>query len=308
MAPSDNDPSSTNKNYVVKHGMTDLIDPTQESRLATRLRDLLPQLTKSEARIAQYLLLNEANLAIETGASLAAKADVSEITVSRFLRRIGYKGIAALKEDLQSVRLEDAYGNKERALNLLAGNMSRIITKEAEAIVSLAAQLARPEWSKAVAHLGTADEVYVTGFQTIRGLAEDFARRLAITRDTVRFIAAHETGLSEWIGLSGAPSRSRVLILIDIVPYAREAAPLANLCRKLGVKLIVMTDELNSWAYDETPYVFHASTKVGTFLESTGPLATLLNLMVHAVASSDPDRTRDRIDAWPRLFRHLDIY
>lgn len=279
-----------------------------ESGFSQRLRALLPDLTKSESRIAQFLLLNEASLAMETGASLASKAGVSEITVSRFLRRIGYRGMTALKEDLNAARLEGQLAGMDRHLSALSDDLSDLITKEAEAIVGLAAQLARPEWQAAIDLICRRDVVYVTGFQTIRGLAEDFARRLAITRGSVQVLAAHESGLSEWVTHQGQARQSRLLILIDIIPYAREAAPIAALCRKLDIDLIVITDEFNSWAYDHTPLVFHGATKVGTFLESTGPLATLLNLVVHAVASKDPARTRERIDAWPRLYKDLDIY
>ncbi len=292
--------------------MTDRPNISVDSRFAANLKACLPDLTKSEARIARFLLLNEADLALETGASLAAKAGVSEITVSRFLRRIGYKGMAALKGDLKTARLADRMGE---APDDMAGDVAGLpddiaaaITREAEAILSLTAQLKRPEWRRAIDLIWDRDVVYVTGFQTIRGLAEDFARRLAITRNSVRFLSPHDSGLSEWVTHQGQRPRSRLLILIDVVPYAREAAPIAALCRKLGFELIVITDEFNSWAYEQTPLVFHGATKVGTFLESTGPMATLLNLIVHAVAGKDPDRTRERIDAWPRLLKDLNLY
>ena len=74
----------------------------EDSPLAARLRSISGGLTKSEAIIAQWLILNEATLGLETGASIAAKTGVSEITVSRFLKRAGYKGLAGLKEDLQA--------------------------------------------------------------------------------------------------------------------------------------------------------------------------------------------------------------
>jgi DNA-binding MurR/RpiR family transcriptional regulator len=72
--------------------------------------------------------------------------------------------------------------------------------------------------------------------------------------------------------------------------------------------VIVITDELNTWAQAHTPFVFHASTKAGAFLESTGPLATLLNLVTHAVAGRDPDKARQRITAWPAVLRDLELY
>ena len=59
----------------------------------------------------------------------------------------------------------------------LPDDIAAAITREAEAILSLTAQLKRPEWRRAIDLIWDRDVVYVTGFQTIRGLAEDFARR-----------------------------------------------------------------------------------------------------------------------------------
>lgn len=279
-----------------------------ESLLAARLRAVRDDLTKSEARIAQWLILNEQGLAMETGASIAAKTGLSEITVSRFLRRIGFRGMAELKAEIGSPTANLHIHAADRYMRLLEGELGTLLRRDADAILGLGAQIARPEWDTAITTLFRADEVFVTGFQTVRGLAEDFARRLSIVRGSVRFISAHDGGLVEWVPSDRRAHEARALILIDMVPYAREAEVVVSTARRLGIEVVVITDELNTWARDHTPYVFHASTKAGAFLESTGPLATLLNLVTHAVAAHDPDKARRRVGAWPSVLRELGLY
>lgn len=265
-------------------------------------------MTKSEARIAQWLLLNEATLAMETGTSIAAKTGVSEITVSRFLRRIGFRGMAELKAEIGSPAAMLNFNSTERYMRLLDGELGTLLKRDADAILSLGTQIARPEWEAAIATIDLADEVFVTGFQTVRGLAEDFARRLGIVRGSVRYVSAHDGGLVEWVPSRRRASETRALVLVDMVPYAREAEAIARTARSLGIAVVVITDELNTWAQSHTPFVFHASTKVGAFLESTGPLATLLNLVTHAVAGRDPDKAQNRISSWPAILRDLGLY
>ncbi len=282
-------------------------DPS-ETPLAARLRNVEASLTKSEARIAQWLGLNTQTLAAETGASIAAKTGVSEITVSRFLRRIGYKGMAELKAEIGSAAANLHIHAADRYIRLLEGELGTLLRRDADAILGLGAQIARPEWDQAIDSLFKADEVFVTGFQTVRGLAEDFARRLSIVRGSVRFISAHDAGLVEWVPSKRRAHEARALILVDMVPYAREAEVVVRTARALGIEVVVITDELNTWARQHTPYVFHAATKVGAFLESTGPLATLLNLVTHAVAAVEPEKARARVNAWPSVLRELDLY
>lgn len=280
----------------------------QETMLAARLRAIPGDLTRSEAMIAQWLLLNEAGLALETGASIAAKTGVSEITVSRFLRRLGFRGMAELKAEIGSPAASLHVHATERYMRLLEGELGTLLKRDADAILGLGAQIARPEWDQAIAALDAADEVFVTGFQTVRGLAEDFARRLAIVRGSVRYLSAHDAGLVEWVPSARRAGEARVLVLVDMVPYAREAEVVVRTACRLGITAVVVTDELNTWAVAHTPFVFHASTKAGAFLESTGPLGTLLNLVTHAVAGRDPDKARRRIASWPAMLRDLGLY
>lgn len=288
-----------------------MIQPAQnsaDSSLAARIRGVQADLTKSEAMIAQWLLLNEATVAMETGTSIAAKTGVSEITVSRFLRRIGFRGMSELKAEIGSPAAKLHIHAADRYMRLLDGELGTLLKRDADAILGLGTQIARPEWDAAIATIDLADEVFVTGFQTVRGLAEDFARRLGIVRGSVRYVSAHDGGLVEWVPSRRRGTEARVLVLVDMVPYAREAEAIVRTARGLGIDVVVITDELNTWAQSHTPFVFHASTKAGAFLESTGPLATLLNLVTHAVAGRDPDKARKRMSSWPAVLRDLGLY
>jgi len=287
--------------------MSDPANLPTPSPLLLRLQAIDGSMTKSEAVIAQWLEHHEADLGLETGATIAAKTGVSEITVSRFLRRLGYRGMAALKEDLRG-RGAAQLSEGGLYLRLLDGETGTLIRRDAEAVLALGTQIARPEWAQAMAAIHAAEEVYVTGFQTVKGAAEDFSRRLSIFRDRVRFLGAHDTGLAEWIPDGPDGAAKRCLILIDTVPYAREAEAISRLAASAGMTVVVITDELNTWAASHTPFVFFVVSKSHTYVESSGPLASLLSLVTHSVAALDPEGTRARLAAWPLILRELGLF
>lgn len=288
--------------------MNDLQSIPEESPLAAKLRGLSGSLTKSEAVIAQWLVLNEAILGLETGASIASKTGVSEITVSRFLKRAGYKGLQGLKEDLQAALVHAHVSPADRYFRLLDSEIGAILKRDAEAVLALAHEVEKPTWPQAIDAIAAADEVFVVGFQTIRGIAEDFARRLSIVRGSVRYLSPHDGGLVEWIPSFRRGEESRCLVMVDMAPYAREALPILRTARSLGFALVVISDELNTWASAETPFVFHVATKVDAFLESTGPMTTLMNVIIHEVAGRAPEKARKRIKDWPQIMRGLGLY
>lgn len=288
--------------------MNDLQSIPEESPLAAKLRGMTGGLTKSEAVIAQWLVLNEAILGLETGASIASKTGVSEITVSRFLKRAGYKGLQGLKEDLQAALVHAHVSPADRYFRLLDSEIGAILKRDADAVLALAHEVEKPTWPQAIDAIAAADEVFVVGFQTIRGIAEDFARRLSIVRGSVRYLSPHDGGLVEWIPSFRRGEESRCLVMVDMAPYAREALPILRTARSLGFALVVISDELNTWASGETPFVFHVATKVDAFLESTGPMTTLMNVIIHEVAGRAPEKARKRIKDWPQIMRGLGLY
>lgn len=288
--------------------MNDLQSIPEESPLAAKLRGMSGGLTKSEAIIAQWLVLNEATLGLETGASIASKTGVSEITVSRFLKRAGYKGLQGLKEDLQAALVHAHVSPSDRYFRLLDSEIGTILKRDADAVLALAHEVEKPTWPQAIDAIAAADEVFVLGFQTIRGIAEDFARRLSIVRGSVRYLSPHDGGLVEWIPSFRRAEESRCLVMVDMAPYAREALPILQTARSLGFAVVVVSDELNTWASAETPFVFHVATKVDAFLESTGPMTTLMNVIIHEVAGRAPEKARKRIRDWPQIMRGLGLY
>ena len=71
--------------------------------LRERLEERMPGLSKSQRRIASHLLSHYDEAAFLSAADLASQLDVSEATVVRFAKAIGYDGFPQLKRALQSV-------------------------------------------------------------------------------------------------------------------------------------------------------------------------------------------------------------
>jgi len=277
-----------------------------------KLRQAMTELPNLEARVAQYMVLNLSDLSFETGASLANKVGVSEVTVSRLLRRLGYEGMRGLKRALQS-ELSTQGPIDEGSIQqepIADEYLAHALELEIKALRGVFHQATTPVWQALVDTISNADRVYVTGFQTVRGIAEDCARRLALAKSGVRFLSAHDGMLAEWLQTDSGKrgNNADCLILIDVVPYAREAPVLAEICKRTGRKIVVVTDELCYWAKDYTDLVVHARSRNGLFLESAVGITAALNLLVHSVAEQSPAETEARLEHWKAIARSLNVF
>lgn len=275
--------------------------------LEKRIENVWDSLSSAERRAAACMRARGSLLSLDTGAALAQEAGVSQMTVSRLLKKMGFQGVAALKRALREDEALDAIDLKDRNERLLDGSIGDFLKREAEAVLALAELVASDRWREAVEVVHGADDVVVAGFQMLRGHVEDFARRLSTYRDNVRYAATHDGCLSELIPPTGR-ARRRVLILVDIVPYGREAETVAALARKSGFEVLILTDELNEWAKAHTDLVLTARISTDLTIESTGPLATLLSLLAQAVAEHDPVATAARLDHWAQIAGEMRYY
>ena len=165
-------------------------------------------------------------------------------------------------------------------------------------------------WAHLIQTITDAERVYVTGFQAVRGVAEDCARRLSISRSNVHYLAAHDSMLTEWLEPQGKDTRSdrQCLILVDVVPYAREARVLARMCNQDQRALVIITDEMCHWAKNHTELIVHANTRTGLILESTVAISSAINLLVNAVAEHSAETLSARLDQWKSNTRALRLF
>ncbi len=273
-----------------------------------KLQLILPKLSATEARIAHYIIRNIEKIAFETGSSLARKVAVSEISVSRFLRRAGYKSITGLKLELKLEAVNERHLTDEKKTDW-HGVYSEVRENEMRSVDQLFTEFTGEAWRDLVHTAAGADQVFVTGFQALKGTAEDFSRRLALARGNVRFLSASDNMLGEWLSYIGdVTPKPIVLILIDGVPYANDGLKIAEIAKEIGFKVIVISDEFCDWAHEVADHRMFATAGSGLFIESTVGLTLILNVLVDAVARSTQGNAILRHDRWQMLMRRLNIF
>ena len=106
---------------------------TEQSIQLPTLRSAYENLTRAERRIADYITVNARNIMEKTIAEIAAETESSEITVSRFCKKLGFSGLQSLKIALAAeiyTSEESMYGDigKADAMPTVAGKLFQNIT------------------------------------------------------------------------------------------------------------------------------------------------------------------------------------
>jgi len=250
------------------------------------LRARMAGFSPSEQNLAAHMLDNIHTLPFETGSSLAQAVGVSEMTVSRFVRGLGFENLRDLKNRLRvSVAGKDSDIDDYMArFSMQEGQQPALqesLRLELDAIVK-AYELATTDlWDETAGMLAGAGTVYVVGFQASKGLAMDFASRLLWVRPNVIFVENTSGTYGEIICADAARS---LVVMVDTAAYAARGIKLAEKLKSMGMPLVIVTDKFSHWAFAYTRFVFETHTHVKTFWDSTASLSAVLNLMLDAVA------------------------
>lgn len=256
------------------------------SPLRQRLQACLLDGSKANKTIASYMLAQLAGMPFETAATLAAKVGLSEPTVGRFCRSLGYKSFRDLKQQLRqdigdkpwliSDRLQEF---RQRTLSG-EDELARSLELEIAGLVVLY-ELAHSEgWKRAVRRLASDPHVFVVGFQTERGMAQYLANQLHYLRDGVKLVDAAGGNFSEAL-LADAASSS--LVIFEARRYSRLAKVLAQEARAAGLHTILVTDAFCDWGRDLVDEMFVVATEFNLFWDSSAQMASLVSLLCNAI-------------------------
>jgi DNA-binding MurR/RpiR family transcriptional regulator len=219
--------------------------------LQQKLKDQWDTFTASEQKIASYLLQNIRELPFETADSLSKRVGVSPMTVSRFLRNLGYEGVSDLKEELRG----DASW-RQFYREPLAGKGGDVVSDhlqaDVRALTNVHALAATKEWKSVVKLLATADRVTVASFHQGTFLGMGFAAMLQQARPGVYFNASLD---GDYIDMLLESTKQSCVVLIDLRRYFKTFRTLAEEVARRKIPLVLITDTDCYWARDVTQHV-----------------------------------------------------
>lgn len=252
--------------------------------------------TKSEKIVATYILENIAGLPFENLSTIAANCNVSDMTVSRFIRSLGFKNINAFKSALRANAtaprddLDDISKRKIAYFTDKAG-LKASLDKEVQNLCDVYALSQTDVWQEVVQLVAYKANVLVIGFQAVSGVAQDFSTSLKYIRHGTRYLD-DPSGL--FLDLFELPAEDTCLVMVDTARYSAVGRKLIARASKAGIATVFISDKFGSWGFDHTRFLLRASSNAETFWDSRVGISAIANLLQHFVANELNASPRDR--------------
>lgn len=265
------------------------------------------ELTKSERKIANYLRHNQEESAFLSAGELAKRLDLSEATMVRFARTLGFDSYPALRTALQETfrqRVSHARRLRSRLDNLREGGdiFERLVTSEIDFLTESLHTLDRDALHAAVELLRTHQRVFVFGLGPSTSLVDLLEIRL--TRSARHVVPLRISG-REMLEPLLLMNESDLLIAIGFFDVTAELQLVLEHAKQKNTPVILVTDTLGPLVGGKADLVLAARRgPVSSFHSLTVPM-TIINALLLALSSADQEKVMSNLDKLDQLRERL---
>ena len=283
----------------------------QESKspagFAQLISECFSKLTKSERRIANYLNQNQDEVAFLSAGEIAERLQLSEATMVRFARTLGFESYPAMRAALQEdfrLRLTHSARLRSRLDTLRSDGdiFERVVASEIDYLTEALQTLDRNALSAAVELLRTHQRVFVFGLGPSTSLVDLLVIRL--TRSARHVIPLNTSGreiLEPMLLMDG----SDLLIAIGFFDVTPSLQIVMNYANQHKTPVILLTDTLGSMVSHKADVVLAARRgPVSAFHSLTVPM-TILNALLLALSLVDQEKVMTNLDKLDQLRERL---
>ena len=261
------------------------------------------QLTKSEKQIANYLRKNQEESAFLSAAELADRLSLSEATIVRFARTIGFDSYPAMRELLQqsfrrrvthSTRLQSRLDDLRDEGDIL----DRMIASEIDYLSQALETVDRDSFHRAVDLMKSHKRIFVFGVGPSVSLVELMDIRLRrVGWDVVSLTTTGREILEPLLMLS-EQDLVFAICFFDVTPPLQLVLDYAN---EVNSKVIMLTDTLGSIIGDKADVVLAARRGPVSGFHSLVVPMTIINTLLLALAQEDQEHAVANLDKLDEL-------
>ena len=206
-------------------------------------------LTRTDADIAEYILAHLSTIGFQTSTSLAEEIGVSDTSVIRFIRKLGFKGYADFRAEMnaraakQINQAQDLSPGEKYVRSRAQLKQDRLIRDVGgytlENLQKSYAQLDQGTVAQVADILMSSDRKYIAGFRGTACCAQYMASKLLfLTPHVVLVTHADATAVENVLDITSKDC----LFLYSFPRYSELCRVLMDIARENGAKIVLMTD------------------------------------------------------------------
>ncbi|NLP30091.1 MAG: MurR/RpiR family transcriptional regulator [Clostridiales bacterium] len=264
--------------------------------------------SNNEKKVAKYVVDNLSEIVLLSSTELASKAQVSDSTVVRFAKSLGYKGYLEFKKNLKEKnsvkrnpydylkKMESKYNSKyiDSYLSTLQGDLHNFINNLDYSTVN-----------DIVHKLLKASTVYLVGIGSDAVIATFLNNYLGLMGINTRCIREGGLPLKEALYQLGPDD---IIFMSGFPQILKDEKWVADFCKLRGAQLITVTDSLITSSYLNSDINVVAKESVDNFFNSSVLPLVFCNILLLRLYETSPDRIESALKKYGEILSDEELY
>ncbi len=278
--------------------------------LLKAIEEKLPQFSKSQRLIANYILAHYEKAAYMTALKLGNAVNVSESTVVRFAIEMGFEGYPQLQRSLQS-----HIKNRLTSLQRMDVSRSRIgdenpvaavLNQDIDKIRRTLESVNNEKFEDAVSTILAAKRIYIQGAMSSGLLASFMHYYLRMIFDKATLVGA--VGTAEIYQQMIHIGEGDLLIAMSFPRYAASTIEACRFAHDSGAHIIAITDSESSPLTQFAHTSLFAYSDMVSFVDSLVAPMSLINALIAMVSSANRCRVEQTFQKLEQLWDSKGVY
>ena len=278
--------------------------------LEKKLRQKALYLTRSQRKLLEYILSHNDESVFLNVEALAKKVEVSEATVVRLSKALGFEGFPEFQKELRlffrnklttTARLQKTVKKVTTEVDIL----TKVLQGDIHNIDETLKQVSAREFKAFVKSIESAERVIIIGLRSVYSLAVFFGVAMEFLQKNVWVI---QPGIGDmWDRLMGL-KKGDLVIGISFPRYTQQTVNVLRFAKQKGIKTLAITDSLISPLAQYADHVLTAQYRMDSFIESFTAPFSLINSIVTALGVANKKRTMTSLKKLEMVWKDHQIY
>ncbi|MFS0749736.1 MurR/RpiR family transcriptional regulator [Oceanobacillus sp. 1P07AA] len=274
-----------------------------------RIAGKIDEMSKSQVKIATYILENQTTVPFLTVGKLAKKAGVSDATVVRFATWLGYSGYPEMHKLLQNSVKEQLTTSERLKISQEVYNQEplgvyEVFQDDIANIHTTMETLDEQAFHKAVENLNSARRIYIVANRSATALGVFLQYYLEMILEHVELLQSLEISSDKLHQLN----KQDVVIGISFSRYTKSTVQMFSFAKEKHATTIAITDNLLSPLVPYADIPLTASSQMPSLIDSFVAPLSLINALVMFVGKEKEADIHSHLDVLEDIWDHFDIF
>jgi len=253
--------------------------------LESTIRKHFDSLSKGFRKVAEYILENREGIPFISALNLGKEVGVSESTVLRFTKFIGYQGYPDLQKDLADwIKRKIKPSQKLKEVSRKGGNKdicTLIFNNDINHLATLKRTLSKTQLEEAIRLLTQARRKYIVGFRTSYSMAYLCSFFLGRLMNDVILLRMED---HNFYNILADVSKKDIALAFSFPRYSKHTLKVIQFLKEKQCKTIGVTDRITSPLGRVSDLVINVESISPTYFNSFTAVVSLINCIVQGVS------------------------